>query len=459
MLSDLVQNDTDTIVAKATARGRGGVGVIRISGPKARNIASSFLKKVPKVRQAEYLSFFNELDECLDKGIALFFEGPHSFTGEDVLELQGHGGPIIMDCLVKAAIDAGARLAEPGEFTLRAFLNNKIDLLQAEAIADLINANSLQAAKSAARSLQGDFSNAVQSIVQSLIHLRMYVEAAIDFPEEEIDFLGDGKILGMLQKIKVKLAEINIKAKQGALMSDGIKIVILGRPNAGKSSLLNALSGYEAAIVTDIPGTTRDVLKEHISIDGLLIQLVDTAGLREAQDQVEKEGVRRALQEITLADHVLLVVDGAKTLETEPGKLFPEWMSAFPPGVGVTVLMNKIDKRNEASRLEKKKDHSVIYLSVKTGDGIPLFREHLKATVGFNENTEGNFIARRRHLEALSLAKQHIEAGEYQLRTHKAGELLADELRQAQLALDQITGKFTSDDLLGKIFSEFCIGK
>lgn len=454
----MVQNDADTIVAEATPRGRGGVGVVRISGPKTFDIAAKILGRVPSIREAEHLSFLDKNGEGIDRGIALMFKSPHSFTGEDVLELQGHGGPVIMNLLVQAAVDAGARLAEPGEFSLRAYLNNKIDLCQAEAIADLINANSKEAAKSALRTLQGDFSNAVQILVEKLIKLRMFVEAAIDFPEEEIDFLKDNRIGFLLHECMDELDAIQRKALQGSLMSEGVRVVIIGRPNAGKSSLLNVLSGIDRAIVTDIPGTTRDVLREHINIDGLLVQLVDTAGLRLGADVVEKEGITRALKEIRLADHVVLVVDGTETTETHPHKLFPEWVEHFPENINMTVLVNKIDKLDIGVALQENKEYTLIKLSVKTGEGLSVFKDHLKKTAGFANVTEGNFMARRRHLGALSEAKQHLNIGKIQLRV-KAGELLAEELRLAQLALDRITGKFSSDDLLGKIFSEFCIGK
>lgn len=455
----MVQNDADTIVAEATPRGRGGVGVVRISGPKTTEIAQQILGRIPGVREAEHLSFLGKNGEGIDRGIALFFKSPNSFTGEDVLELQGHGGPVIMDLLVQAAVDAGARLAGPGEFSLRAYLNNKIDLCQAEAISDLINANSKEAAKGALRSLQGIFSEAIQSLVEKITNLRMSVEAGIDFPEEEIVFLKDNHIGQTLQELTSELETIQQKAFQGALLSDGVRVVIIGRPNAGKSSLLNFLSGIDSAIVTDIPGTTRDVLREHITIDGLLVQLVDTAGLRVGADIVEQEGISRALKEITLADHVVLVVDGETTTETNPNKLFPEWIDVFPKDIQKTVLINKIDKLNLVEGLHRKTDYTVINLSVKTGAGISLFKEHLKKSVGFTCFTEGNFIARRRHLEALSHAKQHLITGKKQFLEFKASELLAEELRLAQLALDSITGKFSSDDLLGKIFSEFCIGK
>jgi len=454
-----MQQNEDTIVAQATPRGRGGVGIVRVSGPNTVAIAEQILGKVPKARQAEYLSFLGKNGDLLDQGIALFFKGPNSFTGEDILELQGHGGPVIIDGLIEEVIKAGARLAEPGEFSLRAFLNNKIDLTQAEAIVDLINASSKEAAKGALRTLQGTFSKNIEEIVQDLIKLRMYVEAAIDFPEEEIDFLSDGLVDSTLQNLILKTDALTTKTHQGTLLSDGIKVVIIGRPNAGKSSLLNALSGYEAAIVADIPGTTRDVLREQISLDGLLIQLVDTAGLRTKADVIEKEGIKRALKEANFADHIIVVVDGTTTTETNPKKLFPEWIDQIPKEIGITVLFNKIDSLNIPPFIEKGENHTVVGVSAKTGAGLLEFCMHLKKIVGFSENVEGNFVARRRHLEALVQARKRLQEGMIQLRQFKAGELLAEELRQAQLALDQITGKFTTDDLLGKIFSEFCIGK
>jgi tRNA modification GTPase len=454
-----MHKNEDTIVAVATPRGRGGVGIVRVSGPNTMGIAEQILGKIPKTRQAEYLPFLAKNGDLLDEGIALFFKGPHSFTGEDILELQGHGGPVIMDGLVEAVVKAGARLAEPGEFSLRAFLNNKIDLTQAEAIADLINASSKEAAKGALRTMQGAFSKSVEEIVQNLITLRMLIEASIDFPEEEIDFLSDKHIEATLQDLIGQIDGIATKAHQGSLMSEGVKVVIMGRPNAGKSSLLNVLSGYDAAIVSESPGTTRDVLRENFSLDGLLIQLVDTAGLRVEADLIEKEGIKRALKEITVADHVIVVVDGTVTRETDPKQLFPEWIEKIPQGIGVTVLYNKIDCLDLPPFIEKKEHYIVVGVSAKTGAGLLAFRNHLKDTVGFSESSEGNFIARRRHIEALAQTKQHVQAGALQWQQFKAGELLAEELRQAQLALDQITGKFTSDDLLGKIFSEFCIGK
>jgi len=453
------QNEIDTIVAQATPKGRGGVGIVRISGKLAPNIAQQILKKIPMVRQGEFLPFLNETGDVIDQGIALFFKGPHSFTGEDVLELQGHGGPVIMDNLVNAAVAKGARLANPGEFSFRAFMNNKMDLLQAEAVADLINANSEKAARSAMRSLQGDFSKAIHTLVETLTRLRMFVESAIDFPDEEIDFLNQEKISFQLDHLKEAVLAIQQKAQQGSLLQEGIKVVIMGRPNAGKSSLLNALTESDRAIVTDIPGTTRDVLREVISLDGLLVELVDTAGLRLEADVVEEEGIRRALKEVALADQIIFVIDKSNTDDIDLKTLFPEWIEKFPTKVPITILANKIDKLNGSAAITHLSEATVIEVSAKTGDGISLVREHLKKVAGFSENTEGCFLARRRHLLALSEALQHIQEAKRQLEIAKALELVAEELRQTQHALGEITGKVSSDDLLGKIFSEFCIGK
>lgn len=455
-----MKNERDTIVAEATPRGRGGIGVVRISGPNTTCIAQRILKKTPAIRTAEYASFWDADGLCLDEGIALFFKAPHSFTGEDVLELQGHGSPVVMSALVQAALNAGARLAEPGEFSLRAFLNDKIDLLQAEAVADLINAHSLQAARGALRSLQGHFSGVINQFTAELIQLRMYVEAAIDFPEEEIDFLSSGTIEPKLNHILQQLEAVIAKAHQGLLLLNGVRVAIIGRPNAGKSSLLNLLAGYDRAIVTDYPGTTRDVLHESIDLEGLTIRLVDTAGLRVEAQTIEQEGIQRALQEVPLADHLIIVVDRTQTQEADPEQLLPEWFNRFPAGVSISVLYNKIDKLSLTAKSEIKKGHALFYVSIKTGEGMDTFKNHLKNIAGFSNTDEGSdFIARRRHLEALEKARTCLLEGRRQLLLFKAGELLAEELRQAQLALDEITGKFTADDLLGKIFSEFCIGK
>jgi tRNA modification GTPase len=450
----------DTIVAQATAPGRGGVGIIRVSGSLSTHVAEKILGKCPKPRYAEYLSFNSLSGEQLDQGIALFFNNPHSFTGEDVLELQGHGGPVVIDMLLKEICQIeGVRLAQPGEFSERAFLNDKMDLTQAEAIADLINATSEQAAKSALHSLQGDFSKHIHTLVEKVIHLRMYVEAAIDFPDEEIDFLSDGKVAGDLAAIIAQLDEVRQQAKQGSIMREGMRVVIAGRPNAGKSSLLNALAGREAAIVTDIAGTTRDVLREHIHIDGMPLHIIDTAGLRESPDKVEQIGIERAWDEIRQADHVLFMVDGTDTAETDPMQIWPEFMQQLPDGMKVTVVRNKIDLSNEAVNLDKAGQYPLLRLSAKSNEGVDLLREHLKECIGFTGATEGGFMARRRHLDALERAAEHLDIGQTQLEMHVAGEILAEELRLTQQYLNEITGEFSSDDLLGKIFSSFCIGK
>ena len=451
---------SDTIVAQATPPGRGGVGILRISGPKAQEVAQAVLGKLPKARYAEYLPFLANDGSTLDEGIALFFPNPHSFTGEDVLELQGHGGPVILDLLLKRILEiSGVRIARPGEFSERAFLNDKLDLAQAEAIADLIDASSEQAAKSAISSLQGVFSKKVNALVESLIHLRIFTEAAIDFPEEEIDFLSDGKIEAELNQVIERLNEVRQEAKQGSLLREGMKVVIAGRPNAGKSSLLNALAGRDAAIVTNIAGTTRDVLREHIHIDGMPLHIIDTAGLREASDEVERIGIERAWQEIEQADRVLFMVDSTTTNETNPEKLWPEFIERLPKNIPVTVIRNKADLTGEALGYSEEEGYALIQLSARTGEGVTLLREHLKQAMGFSSSTEGGFLARRRHLQALEKASEHLNNGQYQLITFHAGELLAEELRLAQEALSEITGQFTSDDLLGRIFSSFCIGK
>ncbi|MCL8566729.1 tRNA uridine-5-carboxymethylaminomethyl(34) synthesis GTPase MnmE [Escherichia coli] len=453
-------HSTDTIVAQATPPGRGGVGILRVSGPKAAVVAQTILGKVPKPRYADYLPFRNEDNSVLDQGIALFFPNPNSFTGEDVLELQGHGGPIILDLLLKRILQIpGIRIANPGEFSERAFLNDKLDLAQAEAIADLIDASSEQAARSAINSLQGAFSSHINEMVESLTNLRIYVEAAIDFPDEEIDFLSDGVIEGKLNTVIGQLDDVRAQARQGSLLREGMKVVIAGRPNAGKSSLLNALAGREAAIVTDIAGTTRDVLREHIHIDGMPLHIIDTAGLREASDEVERIGIERAWQEIEQADRVLFMVDSTTTEATTPEEIWPEFMARLPSTLPVTVIRNKSDLTGEPAEITSQGDYPMIRLSARDGMGIELLRSHLKEAMGFNSNTEGGFLARRRHLQALNTAAEHLQQGYQQLVYAKSGELLAEELRLAQQALSEITGELTSDDLLGRIFSSFCIGK
>lgn len=449
----------DTIAAQATSPGRGGVGIVRVSGPKAALIAESVLGYAPKPRYAHYSPFKDEQGNELDEGIALYFPGPNSFTGEDVFELQGHGGPVVMDFLLQRVQSLGARLAKPGEFSERAFLNDKLDLAQAEAIADLIDSSSQHAARCALRSLQGEFSRRIDHLVESLIHLRIYVEAAIDFPEEEIDFLADGKVLNDLHSIINNLEDVQTEAKQGSLIREGMSVVIAGRPNAGKSSLLNALAGRETAIVTDIEGTTRDVLREHIHIDGMPLHIIDTAGLRDAPDEVERIGIQRAWDEIQKADRVLLMVDSMRNNADDPHQIWPEFVDQLNDDSKITVIRNKADLSGETIGQTQAHGYPLINLSAKAGEGINILRDHLKQCMGYQATTEGGFLARRRHLEALDTAHELLITGRDQLQMHGAGELLAEDLRQAQHALGEITGQFTSDDLLGRIFSSFCIGK
>lgn len=451
----------ETIAAIATAQGRGGVGIVRISGPLAGATAQSIIGKLPAPRHAHYGPFQDENGQIIDEGLALYFPGPNSFTGEDVLELQGHGGPIVLDMLLQRCVQLGSRLARPGEFSERAFLNDKLDLAQAEAIADLIEASSAQAARNALRSLQGAFSQRVHNLTERLIKLRIYVEAAIDFPEEEIDFLADGHVLSMLDEVREQLSTVQREASQGALLRDGMTVVIAGRPNAGKSSLLNALAGREAAIVTEIAGTTRDVLREHIHIDGMPLHVVDTAGLRNTEDQVEKIGVERALKAINEADRILLVVDGTAPEAVDPFALWPEFLDERPDPAHVTLIRNKADLSGDPVGLQISADgHATISLSAKAeGEGLDVLRDHLKACMGYQQTSESSFSARRRHLEALNKASNALEHGRSQLTLAGAGELLAEDLRMAQQSLGEITGAFSSDDLLGRIFSSFCIGK
>lgn len=450
----------ETIVAQATAPGRGGIGILRVSGPKAVEVANAVLGKCPKPRMADYLPFKDLDGTVLDQGIALYFKAPNSFTGEDVLELQGHGGQVVLDLLLKRILQVdGIRLARPGEFSEQAFLNDKLDLAQAEAIADLIDASSEQAARSALKSLQGEFSNKVNQLVDSVIYLRTYVEAAIDFPDEEIDFLADGKIEAHLNDIIGQLDKVRSEAKQGSILREGMKVVIAGRPNAGKSSLLNALAGREAAIVTDIAGTTRDVLREHIHIDGMPLHIIDTAGLREATDEVERIGIVRAWSEIEQADRILLMLDSTEQDNQDLDKVRSEFLAKLPSHIPVTIVRNKADLSGEAEGMQESDGYTIVTLSAKTQQGVELLREHLKQSMGYQTNMEGGFLARRRHLEALEKAAEHLQLGHVQLTQFYAGELLAEELRMVQDNLSEITGQFTSDDLLGNIFSSFCIGK
>ncbi len=450
----------ETIAAQATAPGRGGVGIIRVSGPEVENVAKAILGKLPELRKAEYLTFKDQQGQALDQGIAIYFKGPSSFTGEDILELQGHGGPVLLDMLLKEILALpNIRMAGPGEFSEQAFLNDKLDLTQAEAIADLINSSSEQAARCALHSLQGDFSKLVHQMVNDTIHLRMYVEAAIDFPEEEIDFLADEKVVNDLKAIIAQVAEVKNKAQQGSIIREGMRVVIAGRPNAGKSSLLNALSGKESAIVTDIEGTTRDVLSEQIHIDGMPLHIIDTAGLRESADKVEQIGIERAWQEIHQADRVLLMVDSSNDTSIDPKTVWPEFFEKLPENIGLTIIRNKADISQANTGYSEINGTPTVTLSAKTNAGVNALTEHLKHIMGYQGSTEGGFMARRRHLVALEQAHQHLIIGLEQLESYVAGEILAEELRFCQEELNKITGEFTNNDLLSQIFSSFCIGK
>jgi tRNA modification GTPase len=446
---------TDTIAAISTAAGRGGIGIVRVSGAGCRDIAQALLERVPAPRQAEFCRFLDADGETIDAGIALYFPSPHSFTGEDVLELQGHGGPVVMDLLLRRVLAVGARAAAAGEFTQRAFLNEKIDLAQAEAIADLIDSGSAQAARAALRSLQGDFSSQVHELSERVLELRMWTEAAIDFPEEEIDFLADRGLGERMDFIRARFAELAETARQGTLLRDGMTVVIAGRPNAGKSSLLNRLAGYEAAIVTPLPGTTRDVLRERIEIDGLPLHVLDTAGLRESADVVEIEGIRRTHHEMNRADRVLFIVDSSDAVAMAA---IDGDVARLPADVPRTIVFNKIDRSGEPARLEEGTPARV-YLCASSGGGIDGLRAHLKDCIGFQPGLDGALSARTRHLEALRCARVHVEEAHRLLTERHAGELVAQELLDAQRDLGEITGQVTSDDLLGRIFGSFCIGK
>jgi tRNA modification GTPase len=425
----------DTIAAIATPPGRGGIGIVRVSGHATRAVADRILGKIPRPRYAQYSSFVDSNGSVLDQGIALFYPAPNSFTGEDVLELQGHGGPVILDLLLKEILSVGVRLARPGEFSERAFLNDKIDLAQAEAIADLIDSASQQAARGAMASLQGVFSRTVNRLVESLISLRAYVEASIDFPEEEVDFLTDGKVLTRLDELLVQVEEVLGDAVQGALLREGMTVVLAGKPNAGKSSLLNLLSGKDSAIVTATAGTTRDLLREYVHLDGMPLHLVDTAGLRSGTDEIEVEGIKRAWAEIERADRVLLLVDASESEELQPEKIMPEFTQRLMEPHKITVVRNKVDLIGEEKPLRiDELNCEVISISAKTGFGLEDLRAHLKSCMGFSAQGEGLFTARRRHLDALEKARDFIVEGKKQLVDAGAGELLAESLRMAQIA-------------------------
>jgi len=450
----------DTIVAPATAPGRGGVGVVRLSGPGVAAIAAGMLPRgLPEPRRATLTTFRDAAGEAIDSGLALHFPAPHSYTGEAVLELHGHGGPAVLAALVERAVELGARRAEPGEFTRRAYLNDKLDLAQAEAVADLIDAGSRAAARAAVRSLQGAFSDEVHGLVAGLIDLRVWVEAAIDFPEEDIDFLADPALAARVEALRGRFDAVTRAARQGRVLRDGLTVVIAGRPNAGKSSLLNALVGHEAAIVTDLPGTTRDVVREQLELDGLPLQVLDTAGLRVAgegpADAVEAEGIRRTRAEIARADRVLFVVDAA----ADPAATaYAAERATLPEGVPVTLVMNKFDLVTDAAHRDAGPADAVLRVSAHSGAGLADLRAHLQAAVGYSPSDTGALSARARHLDALARARAHLDTA-CALLADKRGELVAEELRLAQRALGEITGEFSSDDLLGRIFGSFCIGK
>ncbi len=438
----------DTIAAIATAPGRGGIGVVRVSGPRVPDIALAILGREPAPRRAQLADFKDAGGEIIDQGIALFFPAPHSFTGEQVLELQGHGGPAVLQLLLARCLKLGARLAEPGEFTRRAYLNDKLDLAQAESVADLIDAATTQAAKSAMRSLHGDFSREVHGLVDGLIDLRMLVEATLDFPEEEIDFLEAAHAREKLATVREKLEQVLQRAKQGSLLREGLQVVLVGQPNVGKSSLLNRLAGEEVAIVTPVAGTTRDTVREEIQIDGIPLHIIDTAGLRETADEVEKIGIARTWAAVDRANLALVIIDAARGLAPEDEAI----LRRLPAGLPVLRVFNKIDLVNDAPRL----DAAGVHLSAKNGAGLDLLHDRLLEMAGWEQTGEDVFMARERHLRALKEARERL--GNADQRWQQL-ELLAEELKLAQNALNAITGEFSSDDLLGEIFSRFCIGK
>ena len=442
----------DTIAAIATASGAGGIGVVRVSGHLSQSIAIQVLGHCPAPRHAAYLPFYDANQQLIDRGIAIYYQNPHSYTGEDVLELQAHGGTALMQILLARCIELGARQAEPGEFTRRAYLNDKIDLAQAEAVADVINASTVEAARSAMRSLSGEFSNSINQVLAKLINLRMYVEACLDFPEEEIDFITQGKVADKLEAIAAELKLVFAKAKQGSLLREGLHIVLVGQPNVGKSSLMNQLSGEEVAIVTPIAGTTRDSIKNMIQISGLPLNIIDTAGLRDTNDEVEKIGIARTYQALENAQVALLLIDAAHGISDKEKSI----LSCLPQEIDKIWVHNKIDTTKETAKIVEKACETHIYISAKTGAGVDLLKQHLLNIAGYQQNAEGIFMARTRHLEALKQVDAHLQLA--QKNRHQA-ELIAEELRLAQEALSSITGEFTPDDLLGEIFSKFCIGK
>lgn len=448
-------NHVDTIAAVSTPPGRGGIGIVRVSGPGTGVVAGAVIDGLPSPRAARYCAFRDASGEVVDRGVAIYFPGPHSFTGEDVLELHGHGGPVVMDMVLEAVLRAGARPARPGEFSERAFLNGRMDLSQAEAVADLIDSGSRAAARSAIRSLDGVFSDRVHELADALTETRALIEACMDFPEEEIDFLSDPQLVDRLESLRDRLAGIRAGAGRGVLLREGVRVVLAGQPNVGKSSLLNLLAGRDSAIVTDIPGTTRDILREHIQLDGLPLHVLDTAGIRAPGDPVEAEGVERAWDAIESADALVLVVDDRHGL----GEADRAILERTPAGVARIVVGNKIDLSGAEPGRFVDDGVTRVRLSATEGAGIEALEEALKGCVGYEVVDEGSFMARRRHLDALARTADAVDAAERMLRERRAGELAAEELRRAQQALGAITGEVTSDDLLGEIFSRFCIGK
>jgi tRNA modification GTPase len=448
-----LSRESDTLVAPATPPGRGGVAVIRLSGAEALTIAERIAGALPPAREARMRPFTGPDGARIDDGLVIVFPEPGSYTGENVVELHCHGGPMVVELLVEACVAAGARMAEPGEFSRRAFLNDRLDLAQAEAVADLIDSGSRQAAAAALASLRGAFSARTRELAEALTALRAWVEAALDFPEDEVDYLADESVARQVKELLAAFDELAETARQGRLLRDGMTVVIAGRPNAGKSSLLNQLTGEASAIVTHLPGTTRDILRQQIQIDGMPLHVVDTAGLRDSADLVEREGVRRARAEIARADRVLLVTD-ASDAAGEPAAM------ELPADVPVTVVRNKIDLTGEAAGAAGDTDATpVIRLSAVTGAGVDALRAHLKASMGFHPEAGGALSARRRHLVALAAAREHVAAARDHLVIGRAGELMAEELRLAQERLGEITGEVSTEDLLGRIFSSFCIGK
>ena len=438
--------------------------MIRVSGPAVPHIAVSMIGALPPPRVAQLAHFLGREGDSIDQGLALYFPAPASYTGEHVLELQGHGGVLVLDLLLKRLLELGCRMARPGEFSERAFLNGKIDMAQAEAIADLIDAGSTAAARAAVRSMQGEFSAHVNALQAQITELRTLVEAAIDFPDEELDFVPGSALGDRIAKIFIGFDRISAAARQGALLREGLNVVIAGKPNAGKSSLLNRLVGDEIAIVTDQPGTTRDVLRQQVHLDGMPVNLIDTAGLRSTVDVVEAEGVRRAVAELGRADRVLYMLDASASASESSagesrGSMLAAELAELPQGVPVTLIFNKIDLSGAQASVDESREPPQVFLSAKTGAGLDLLRAHLKSRAGYRSGDSGALSARRRHLDALERARSSVQQAAQILRTSRAFELFAEELRRAQLALGEITGEFSSDDLLGEIFSSFCIGK